>query len=559
MASQLLFAVRRRLSRVAPAPRAQVRKLELSISALAADADVLMQEFTARSLDIVERIDRTHSEAFVGARTRHDHAWAAAHERHVTVLQRVAVLDDCLVAVQESIKSLGIMLGTSLDRKESMAEEHHRTTLDYINKADDDASLAAQTRHETVLGRLNAVDEFLLTRLDGIEQRMANNNRDAWTAADLRHQSTTATLNDVTAALATTVQRVGRIERTLREGGGQPRLSYSTSVKAQAPIDVFDANDLRPPKLTPDRTGTWLVSASNDNFLPLAQGLWKSIAAADLDSEFTLAWIDIGGAERTREWLTAEMPNVEQVEISESVREFIERLSSQNYHSALLIRPFLPDMLNDAQNIIWIDSDIWLQDGSSIRAFDEALHLEPRNAAIVPIMDIAYPAMLDQAKSFTDDNIRRVWRELYGDKVADDFTPRPLLSAGIFGMNRHSPVWGEWATEIERLWKRKAEIAPEVLHVAEQTALTYLLYSSGRLTALDSVHNFHANLGELRRNSDGVVTTIAPNHRRIGAIHLSDIVTRDLAQKYLAKELLYEGGSYLTDADVAHIISLTRD
>jgi hypothetical protein len=529
------------------------------MSAHASDADVLRQELTARCLDIIERIDRTHAEASVGARTRHDHAWAAAQERHGTVLQRAAALDNRLVAVQESIDSLTTMLRTSLDGVESMANARHRTVLENMHEANVDASSAAQTRHETVLERLDAVDQLLLTLLGGIEQRMANNNRDAWTAADLRHKGTTATLNEVTAALATTVQRVGRMERALREGVRPSGLSDSTTVNVPEPIDVVDANDLRPPKLPPDRNGTWLVSASNDNFLPLAQGLWKSIVATDSDSEFRLAWIDIGGSERTREWLHAEMPNVEQVEISESVRKFIRRLSSQNYHSALLIRPFLPDMLSEAQDIIWIDSDIWLQDASSIRAFDEALHLEPGNAAIVPIMDTAYTAMLDQAKSFTDDNVRRVWRELYGDKVADVFTPRPLLSAGIFGMNRHSPIWSDWATEIERLWKRKDEVAPEVLHVAEQTALTYLLYSSGRLTALDSVHNFHANLGELRRDANGVVTTAAPNHRRISAIHLSDIVTRDLAQKYLARELLYEGGSYLTEEDVAHIISLTRD
>jgi len=303
---------------------------------------------------------------------------------------------------------------------------------------------------------------------------------------------------------------------------------------------------------------TVIVSASNDNFLPLAKGTWRSMIDLGLNRTFDLAWIDIGQAEVTSRWLETEASPVRRVALSSEVHEFVERRARASYHRALLLRPFLPSMFPEADVIIWIDSDIWIQEAETIRLFESAVISEPAAVAISPILDVAYEPLLRRSEEFIMDNVLPVWEELYGAAEAREYQHRPLFSNGLFAIAGGSDIWGEWATEVDRLFGMVDTVAPKYVHVAEQAALTHLLYRSGRFTALEAIHNFHANIGELRRLPDGTVTTCPPASRRVGAVHLSDIASHGRARMYWEAGLLYENGRDLSKREVEWLLNLRR-
>jgi hypothetical protein len=308
--------------------------------------------------------------------------------------------------------------------------------------------------------------------------------------------------------------------------------------------------------LTFDRD-TVLVTASNDNFLPLAKGLWGSLRKLGFHQRYRLAWVDIGDGERTRAWLRENAPEVEQVSLSSAAVAFASELARRPYERALLVRPFLPSLLPDATRLVWLDSDIWVQQAWAVTDVVQCLTHSPDHAVICPVLDVGYWPLLHQARRFVEDNVAPIWRALYGAVVADDLSPRPLLSAGVFAMTRDDQRWAWWAEEIEQHWRNPA-VPPHYLHVAEQSALTYLLYTTGRFHALDALHNFHANLGPLVCDDQGMVTTPAPVPRVVGAVHLSDLENRNLAQQYLDQQLLFERGQYLAPEERTAVATLRR-
>jgi len=303
---------------------------------------------------------------------------------------------------------------------------------------------------------------------------------------------------------------------------------------------------------------TIIVSASDDNFLPLAKGLWASLRDRGLDGSFDLFWIDIGNGQQTRKWLEREVPEVTCIELTNEVKEFADSLTHLHYQRALLLRPFLPTLLPHCDTIVWIDSDIWIQDRSTLDAFVEAVAWRPTQMAICPVLDVAYAPLFSSSTRFVEDNVTPVWTALFGADVANAFRDRPLLSAGMFALAADSDLWDLWANQIQSTYERNFDGDGSYIHVAEQTALTYLLYSSGRFTPLEAIHNFHANIGDLERDDFDRVCTAAPVRRVIGAVHLSDVVNRNLGATYVAKGLLYQRGESLSQTELAAIETMGR-
>ena len=300
------------------------------------------------------------------------------------------------------------------------------------------------------------------------------------------------------------------------------------------------------------------MSASNDNFLPLAKGLWSSLLELGLADNYELAWVDIGNSDETRRWLSRHAPAVRQVNLIQQCISFVERLTNVAYHRALLLRPFLPMILPSADVIIWIDSDMWVQDRGSIDLFKSTVVAHPDAVAIAPILDVAYGPLFVQAEQFFEDNVAPVWSALYGESIAGDFSHRPLLSNGLFAIAGGSDIWAQWRNEIEKLWLANRARPTRYVHVAEQTALSYLLYTSSRFCVLEALHNFHANLGVLERNAEGIVTTGGPDRRRVGVVHLSDIGTAGMASEYVRRELLYRRGRYLDSSEREQLFNMQR-
>lgn len=302
-----------------------------------------------------------------------------------------------------------------------------------------------------------------------------------------------------------------------------------------------------------------LISASNDNFLPLAKGLWLSLLERPVGEGISMAWVDLGGSEATRAWLDEFAPQVMIIDPPADIANHVTDPHALHYFRSLRVRPLLPRLVPWADTIVWIDSDIWIQRPDTIAAFVRGVAQAPDRAVITPILDIGYSALFQQAASYQNETVHAIWSTLYDEQVAEQLRYSPLLSNGLFAMRADNDLWARWDEEFGRLWARHAgRVEQKFLHIVEQTTLTYLLYTTGRYSLLDATHNFHANLGHIERDERDVVVIPGAAPRVVGAVHLSDIVSWNLGQRYLDEGLFFQHGEYLTEADRAALSSFDR-
>jgi len=135
----------------------------------------------------------------------------------------------------------------------------------------------------------------------------------------------------------------------------------------------------------------------------------------------------------------------------------------------------------------------------------------------------------------------------YGDgALTDSFSKKLHYSTGVFGLGRNSPVWNLWKKEIISIYPLVAERHKSLLHLAEQTALNFIIHRDNSLFArIDPLFNYHCNSGGAIRlpAGDVVAFTVIPV-RRIGIIHLAN--WSYYAKKYMEENLLFRSGNYLT-------------
>ena len=295
------------------------------------------------------------------------------------------------------------------------------------------------------------------------------------------------------------------------------------------------------------RTG--LVFSTDENFAPLAKGLVLSVLAQRSSGpELTLNLIDIGCSAQTRAWMAERGVQVQPFEPS---RFMPQRVTGKlkGYQAAQICRPFIPQLFPEFDLHIWCDSDVWIQDGASLRLIEDLARAEPHKLVISPIIDVSYAYFYKDSAEFSTYN--QTWfRDTYGPTVASTYARRAVLSSGVFGLSAKSELWSLWAREINTVMQRDFS-GHHSLHLAEQTALNYLAYSSGSFIPIAAKHNYNCHIGKVKRDADGQVVVDIPPHERIGIVHLT--YTGKMIGQYIDDGLLFDRGAYLSVPEIERL------
>jgi hypothetical protein len=302
-------------------------------------------------------------------------------------------------------------------------------------------------------------------------------------------------------------------ERWLMAGEGRPYL--------------MDWAVCRPPRQFRGRKVA-IVSAADDAFAELAFGLHESLGR--WRSAFRL--IDIGLCEAAKQ---------------EAARRGIEIISTPAgffgdtqfvlpYLRAMYLRPRLPKLV-DADLILWMDSDCWVQQQKAIERYFEGAIAFPDAFTICTFLDVDYPRCIDGYTAYQN-AYHTVHEQLFGRIEADALYGNAIFSSGVFCADRNAPVWTEWWAEAQRLYETNEYVRTikDTGHIAEQQALNRVLHRTRAYNRLTSDMNWHCHCSEVMRE-DGVVK-ILPSRRVPAIVHLSTFRVR--ADEYRSKRLLYE-------------------
>jgi len=145
-----------------------------------------------------------------------------------------------------------------------------------------------------------------------------------------------------------------------------------------------------------------------------------------------------------------DVPQVRAIIRGRSVRE-----------AALLVRPFLPQLLPGCSPIMWLDSDAWIQRKWAINAYlDVAM-----DADVVAAEERHLQYQLQPRLQLWE------WRHLvkaYGLVTGTRLAMKPHVNAGVFAAPANSPLWPVWQRTLLEIFNRLGTAAPY-----DQMALTY--------------------------------------------------------------------------------------
>lgn len=218
--------------------------------------------------------------------------------------------------------------------------------------------------------------------------------------------------------------------------------------------------------------------------------------------------------------------------------EFYGKTSfAKPYFRAMYLRPRLPELV-DADLILWIDSDCWVQRQDAIAAYLEgAIHF-PELFTITPMVDVDYPRCIDNNYLTYQEIYRGMHQRLFGDKEANFLHGRAILSSGVFAADRRSPVWQDWWRETHRQYTTNTNVQTDagLAHMAEEQSLNKVLHRTGRYNCLTAEMNWHCHCSDVVR--EGSTVRIRRSRRVPAILHLAMFGER--GQEYRRKRLLYE-------------------
>ncbi len=229
-----------------------------------------------------------------------------------------------------------------------------------------------------------------------------------------------------------------------------------------------------------------IVTGCNSGYLPFAQGLLSSLRQFDQLSDIPVHVLDFGLDSEDRAKLS---PLCESIKTAEWDIEFPLRPEWEEKYPGfrgLTARPFLPRYFPEVDVLLWIDSDVWVQDPRGIHDFLVAIRKAP--CVCVLEQDRSYRRYLFGANTWRVQKAR--YAGLYGDEIAEKMAFRPIINSGVFAMRRDAPQWEVWQTTTESGLKGMAETDSESIFV-EQCAFNIVSYlHSSPLCFLPATYNW---------------------------------------------------------------------
>ncbi len=253
-----------------------------------------------------------------------------------------------------------------------------------------------------------------------------------------------------------------------------------------------------------------IVTASNDIYFDSLQHLIRSLDGIQRYGDFRIQVFDVGLTALQR----GALEQAGHVMLDPGWDVDISRWQGvPEWFKAMTARPFLPQYINNADVIVWLDADIWVQDQFMLYDFVRAA--QGGSLAVCLELDRCYDNMF--MRNASRDVYYNNLSKYYGEDTANRLIHFPMMNCGAFALLPDHPVWPLWQTTV------KGAITKYCSNFLEQTALNMAVYSNNIIPHfLPARYNWmtcHAL--PLLDESSGLF--VEPNlpHDKIGLVHLA--------------------------------------
>ena len=258
-----------------------------------------------------------------------------------------------------------------------------------------------------------------------------------------------------------------------------------------------------------------LFTAADADFFPLLEGMLASLriqlahGIRRVDS-IELILFDDGLTAEQRNSLPKDIQIIDTKDhgLGRYYSNYVGGSTTSTFFS-LAIRPYLFKFAGKADVCLWVDADVWFQDGKAL----EDLIWGTRHGELVGVPEtgrIASYAYAHRSQVFMTDLFT------YFGEGAMGFARFPVINGGLFAIRTVSKVWELWQQNLDRAMRRTSPEG-QMKFGMDQVSLNYTVYHYDMpWVSLPDTHNFTL----LPAIVDGVLCFPFYPFEKIHAIHL---------------------------------------
>jgi len=198
-----------------------------------------------------------------------------------------------------------------------------------------------------------------------------------------------------------------------------------------------------------------IVSLADSNYFELLNELINSIIRFQKSKEVAICILDAGLTDHQKSVLSGKVDEIKPAEWDIDVPSF--KVKDKEWLKSQVSRAFLPKYFPNYEKYLWIDCDAWVNDWNSIELYFKAC--ENGKLGITQTLGPGYKVMskvnwlFGKIAIIKSQNFKHAIKSKIGLEKARKIAFSPHINIGVFSLEKNSPGWKSWQTNLEKTLK----------------------------------------------------------------------------------------------------------
>ena len=198
-----------------------------------------------------------------------------------------------------------------------------------------------------------------------------------------------------------------------------------------------------------------IISLADSNYFELLNELIDSIIRFKQSKEVAICILDAGLTDDQKSILKDKVDEIKSAEWDIDVPSF--KVMGKEWLKSQVSRAFLPKYFPNYEKYLWIDCDAWVNDWNSIELYFKAC--EKGKLGITQTLGPGYRIMskvnwlVGKIAIIKSQNFKHAIKSKIGLDKARKLAFVPHINIGVFSLEKNSPGWKSWQTNLEQTLK----------------------------------------------------------------------------------------------------------
>ena len=198
-----------------------------------------------------------------------------------------------------------------------------------------------------------------------------------------------------------------------------------------------------------------IVSLADSNYFELLNELIDSIIRFEKSKKVAICILDAGLTDVQKSILSTKVDEIRSAEWDIDVPAF--KVKGKEWLKSQVSRAFLPKYFPNYEKYLWIDCDAWINDWSTIELYFKAC--DNGKLGITQTIGPGYKIIskvnwvFGKMAIIKSQNFKHAIKSKIGLKKARKLAFAPHINIGVFSLEKDSPGWDSWQTNLEQTLK----------------------------------------------------------------------------------------------------------